>query len=407
MTVNSVKGYAVTDTIVESIVSQEDIKNALEEVRVAGESAESSAHGSGVQVLTPEYKVDYVAYRDFYPSEARYFESGSERLADLARRELGRRLPQSSVDKLIKDRRPRFDKFSDIHFILVTDNIGSGNQAITFLYSMISGVKARRVNPGQIKFTILTWGATVTAIEAISDEYAKLRRSTSPYRDYKFEFVYLNYIRSLHELEDNSFILSYVESLRSTRPKLKEHQILGYKSSATLTVFEGMACPNTISGVFFNARVCDEPIFDKKHVYSGFFNDIIQFQSENIKNIPTFRDPQLNSFARLGLSGVRRIARESRSPLWEMLVYAAAGVSPLVARAMIHATNAAIIAAGDNLLDNQWIDPSGHITERGTKALTEYARQNRGRLSPAKFTRRKDFEINETEYYPKSIGGVS
>lgn len=391
---------AVNDTISEN-------KNKTQKLVIDAVTAESDirawfkreAKGSN---KSPTNHNNSILYKDFHPSDIFHDNSGSEHFSAIVRRDVISQVKQGRLITKYEDIRNINN--NNIHFIYITDNSGSGRQIFDFLNRFNRSLGEIIESKDSVLVTIISWGATRRAIEAINDHIKKILQGNLNLGSVlKINFKYLNYINTITDFADSEL----TERLRQVLPKYGESsEPLGYQSIASLTAFEGHKCPNTLPSILFHDKSTVPPLFNKKYVTSDVTQDLLNYFKEY--NKPMFKDNHELRFRRANLISGSRVASASKSNKWMYLCFSAIGESDTVAMALLNCSQQEKIRVRDGLRSMGWIDPVGHATVEGTLALRAYARRNRHKVQ-RKFSKYEipKFDDLLDDYYPNSIDGVS
>ncbi|GAA3329328.1 phosphoribosyltransferase-like protein [Paeniglutamicibacter sulfureus] len=341
-------------------------------------------------------------YKDFQPSEIFHDKSGSEHFSAVVRRDVTSHLQNAEIKTRYKELNN--DTVENIHFVFITDNSGSGMQIIEFLDLCIRSIGDLLNQKKMTIISIISWGATRRSIEAVNDSIRQffIDNLTVESR-VKIEFQYLNYIDTVHDFEDVELRERLLLILKKYGGK---KTYMGHESVASLTVFEGHNCPNTLPQVYFHDKSVKPPLFPRKYVTSEACRDM----SAHFRRYdrPGFVNLHESRLKRANLVLASKIAKRERASLWLYLCYAAIGETNSVAMALLQCSQQEKIGVRNELRVKGWIDAQGRSTAEGNLALRTYARRNRHKVQP-KFSKyvAPAFDENIEEYYPTSVDGVS
>ncbi|MGO3255778.1 phosphoribosyltransferase-like protein [Glutamicibacter ardleyensis] len=382
--------------LIESVISEEDIKIKTSRSRYP--------------LATSDGYYKYRAYVDYLPEEQRGKKSGSELYMDLAQRTVSTLLKYGTGknNKVIRPTYKELSKKTELDVFLLVDNIGSGRQAITFLHSILHGLRFYVGPKKKIRIHLVTWCATIKGISKVRYTISEILASAR-YIDYdlNIELVFFNYSRTLEDIDDAEKRENIREVLLRSSFSTSRSGTTSYEDMNTLTIIEGHQCPNTTPYLFHELNNIGKPLFEARYVREGTLSSLNKFDNR-IEDQPSIRNP-LDSIANnRGYRLAWQSANFFKEMFWIRLAYATFNYSADEAFASISSTYRVLRDADKELVAKGYMSQDGKATERGRDALRSYGARNRFRLMKLSAQKsKKIFDGKPLIYYPRSIDGVS
>lgn len=344
-------------------------------------------------------KIKYYFHAD--PSTIFHDSSGSEHFSAVVRREIRSKI-KLKFRKNVLDKPDRRSGMNNLNFIFVVDNTASGTQIIKFVDQIILGIDAidprPQFNPLTIEITVITWGATRQAIQAINDKYKTLPEGL------KFELKYLNYIQTCSDFSDEQVSDSIQRVVRTHRIKGKHSH---FSDIASLTVFEGHSCPNNLPNFYFRNRGKSKlALFENRFVASEITKELSRKYEYFDK--PEFRDIHGARFRANGLYRVWKLTNLLEDHFHKYLCYIAVRDSAQVAVALLECSYSKKREIIGECLRLGYVDEKFELQSRGMNALRAFERANRRLLHESTWQNKKPaVDRQRIIYYPTSIDGVA
>lgn len=425
--------------IIESILSKEDVERFLSQKR-------SSRERTSNRVCTPslflgKYRnlshsgdilADWVPskasksvrkskptrslYDEYYPSEIRDEQAGSEKYLDLvvrsehtrisreckaAKRSTPLLLGRAEIEPILYSKQP-------IDLILVTDNIGSGAQIVDFLSSVLLSHTLGGLQQARVRITVLSWTATVQGIEAINEwaQASPLGAQTHPNPQITLDVFYLRATESFHDLED-SMLLDEMKTLFKKYGRKGNGGGLGFGGTASRTVMLGSSCPNNLPDFFYISNTKKphyRALFESKAIPADLIDYLIY---DHPKPVPGSNyDPRFIADIK-NQSLIQAFKRNSDGgPAWRVLLCSVAGYSRWSTIRALKISVHQFDQAHATLILLGWINPNFTPTEIGISTVrrTGLKRARSDYASKDPFINRLD--RSTTPYYPQSVRGV-
>lgn len=419
--------------LLDSVLSQEDVDRFLKaqaekkEVGEEGVAVDSTADllrtdgtfVSGENATGKEPIEKPMPYMDYFPSEIRDQESGSEKFLDLTIREELRRLRRQDVQgkrrSMIVSSRNDVDKLcagDTVELILLTDNIGSGKQVIDFITAIHRARTSGPFRDCTLRIQILAWTATaqgVSTIQSYLQQHFGEASSSADHPENLFDVIHMRETPTYKDegdIDRRRRVLELFRKYGDPRQR-KQSKGLGFGQAATRTVIIGSSCPNTVPDMFYSIQ--------KKSSYSPLFpnksipNDVIQYamsvgpKSQSVGG----RDDYLTEMRKARLVQAARRPDKEGDPTWRVLIQAVLGKDKWAAFRAVQSSYHQFTQSQDILLSLGWITRNFEATERGEKVVRQYGLQKSSReyMSAHHLVMRR-IDDERPPYYPQSMRGV-
>lgn len=396
--------------IIEAIVPLEDVTRYL-----LVNSKEDGIKGSEHYPLL---------YEDYYPSEIRDSDSGSEKLLDVViRSEYQRTRDRFAAAKqpnpLIRSR-AEIDSIKGvvqkIDFVLLTDNIGSGKQVIDYLEKLSKCCTDGAFASCDFNISILAWTATNLGIEAIIKWANTTLIDTGCVNEAKqsvgdrLNIFQLNRTETFHELsssESRDQLFQLFQKYGDPKND-KSSRGLGFGQAATRTVLLGSSCPNNVPDFLHAASENGGyfPLFPGKRIPRDLNDYIISERRHQSSESTTGLDH------RERLRQQRLLVAANRpTPQWDatwgILVLVVAGTTRDEAILSSNISYHHFRRAEQRLISLGWITSDFIPTEEGENTVRTYGRKgNQADYASARRFMKRQVDARHITYYPQSLRGV-
>lgn len=377
------------------------------------------------EISIPRVRSTYVLYSDAGPLEIRDAKSGSERLLDLAARNIYKKIEKVDAFKnltVIEHREQLRDSAvagKVLHLFLISDNVGSGKQAAEFLESAIASVRIGLLKEFSVIIHPISYCATrqgESRIRGTADNY-ELRISDKgeiPAKGegvmWDFEFfreteTFFDAYDSKNRTGERVFDLfsRYVD--RNHRRRTRGQ---GFGGTASRDVVLGASCPNTLPEMFYFecAKMNYKPLFPERIIRGDFASALTDLYGIEVHGI--HESPQFTELVRKKrlITAVKH-AQFEENPIWAVLLLAVAGVGEPESIKLARAPYVQFAQAVKALRDIGWIDSNFNATTRGVNVVKNFGRKhNYSEFSRAKSYVTNKLDAGESVYYPQSVRGV-
>jgi hypothetical protein len=386
-----------TQVIIDSIFSKEDAER----------------HWTWLDSISPATQPERrILYKDYFPSDVRDEDSGSEKYLDLVVRNTHERavraFPKSQRTRLLttKNLRSLPHPGPVIDLILITDNIGSGKQVIDFLDEVCYACSAGPFQNSTVKIHLISWTSTKAGLAAIRervDQLPEFARSAP-------EITSLNITGSFHELENSEEGTQLLEFFRlyGDPNNKKATAGLGFGKAASDTVLLGSSCPNTLPDFLFtnSGLKSYKPLFQYKQVP----HDIVEYiAAGHLRGVIKARESAmfLESMRKERLIQAARRNSGSGEVAWRLLLLSVAGRRRLEALQTLHVSYHIFKKAETHLTRLGWITDDFFPTPDGERLVRDFGRQkNYADYAAARHHMNRYSTSGQLPYYPVSLRGV-
>lgn len=433
---------AKSKILIESVLSKEDLERFLSEfvyARSAGVTPLKANDLSSVPAapvdtqqkiqmllgpITRRNKPTRSLYGDYYPSEIRDEESGSEKYLDLViRNEYSRirvRTENAKVTSPIIKGRDAIAALCDsdnvIDLILLTDNIGSGQQIIDFLGSILLSSIIGPLNSNQINIKVIAWTATSKGIAAVHEWASGTRLVPNGVSEYakenkiSLQIEYLRNTKSFLEIDDECIraqLLSFFARYGDPKKK-KPSRGLGFNQTASRTVMLGSSCPNNVPDFLYipAKSISYRPLLESKIVPTDLADYILDEYSVRGKAYK----PDTQFLEALRTQKLVQAANRSNikeDTVWRIMLFAMAGFSKSHALRSMEISYFKFHQALSVLIKLEWVTADFVPTSKGSSLVKTYGLKGTySDFASAKRYLKRHVDGRDTVYYPQSLRGV-
>lgn len=429
--------------LIESVLSKEDLERFLREsasdqpacvtpLEVTGLSSALAASEEAqrkieslIGPITRKNRPTRSLYGNYHPSEVRDEESGSEKYLDLVIRNEYSRIKAifenlKLASPIVKGREDiaALGRSNDpLDLILVTDNIGSGQQIIDFLGSVLLSRITGPLLSTRIKVKVIAWTATAQGISAVQDWAAAtpligkdLAVDVEGLRSIRLDIDYLRNTKSFFEIEDANIrggLLDFFARYGDPQKK-KQSGGLGFGQTASRTVLLGSSCQNNVPDFLYipAKSISYRPLFSSKIVP----NDLADYILDHVPRAQK-SDLSHSDF----LSALRKnklVQAANRSSVkgdieWRVLLFAMAGFSKSHALRSMEISYFKFHKALSTLIELDWLTADFVPTSKGRSIVKRFGSKGTySDFASAKRYLKRHVDGRDVVYYPQSLRGV-
>ena len=433
---------AKSKILIESVISKEDIERFLSDsayaqsgrvtptrtaISAAFEAASADTQQKIEKLTGPiarKNRPTRSMYKEYFPSEIRDDNSGSEKYLDLViRNERSRVKAQCKSAKVpspIISGRDAIEALCGskavVDIILLTDNIGSGQQIYEFLASILLSTSTGPLSSNPINIKVIAWTATSSGIAAINEWASGTRLSPSgeiegaKKPNLSLQIDYLRNTKSFLEIEDESTrvqLLSFFRRYGDPSNK-KSSGGLGYGQTASRTVMLGSSCPNNVPDFLYIPAdsISYQPLLTSKIVPNDLADYILNEYSVRRKtDEPDTQFIQTLRTQKLVQAASRSNVKEDTA--WRIMLFAMAGFSKSQALRSMEISYFKFHQALTILIKLEWITTDYVPTSKGSSLVRTFGRKGTySDFASAKRYLKRHVDGRDTVYYPQSLRGV-
>ncbi|TLM86003.1 hypothetical protein [Pseudarthrobacter sp. NamE5] len=365
-------------------------------------------------------------YQDYYPSEVRDYDSGSEKLLDVIIRSEYRRVQ----DRYAAARKPHpivrtrheinalKESSQKVDFILITDNIGSGKQVIDALDRLAAFCTTGPFSNCDVRISVIAWTATKAGTEAITTwastmppTYGNIYKLVAQSLIDHLNIFSLNLTQTYHDLgdlESREQLFDLFRKYGDPKNKKKHTRGLGFRKIASRTVLLGSSCPNTVPDFLYSSSGSEGyvPLFPGKRIPPDINEVMVHDTRYNPQHTEAKeRHEQRIRKQHLLVAANRPVKRGDAK--WGILVLAVAGTAREEAILSSNISYHRFRQAERQLIALGWLTADFTATKEGENSVRTYGRKsNQADYASARRYMKRKVDARNVTYYPQSLRGV-